>query len=50
MAEEIEISVDSIEDLESAKTIIKILLKRIRVLGEEVAELKRNSSTPVFCF
>lgn len=45
MADEFEINVDEIKDLESAKAIIKILLRRIKILEEEVAQLKRNSST-----
>jgi len=44
MAGEFEIDVDSIPDLETAKSIIRILVQRIRELEERVARLERNSS------
>jgi transposase len=45
MTDQLEIDVDGIEDLESAKTIIKMLLARLRKVEEEVAVLKKDSST-----
>ena len=39
------IDVDSIQDLETAKAIIRLLLKRIKVIEEKVSVLEKDSST-----
>ena len=45
MAEEFEIDLDAVKDLDSAKAIIRVLLARMKVLEEKVARLEKNSST-----
>jgi hypothetical protein len=44
MADSIEKYIDGITDLESAKGIIRLLLRRIAALEEEVAKLSKNSN------